>query len=154
MARASTHEARCRVCAGLHGNVVEIGFGTGLNARYYPPGVTKVWAIEPSQLCMRLAQPRIARVPVPVEHAGSGGEQLAFASGEFDVVLSTWTLCTIPDLGAALGEMRRVLKPGGMRHSAPWGAMSRPAPAARPSAAPPSPTTPCSPSPSTCAARS
>jgi ubiquinone/menaquinone biosynthesis C-methylase UbiE len=116
MNRKSTRAVRDRVCAGLHGEVVEIGFGTGLNAAYYPSAVTKVLAVEPSSLCMRIAQPRLARSPAPVELAGLTGEHLDLPSEQFDAVLSTWTLCTIPNLGAALAEIRRVLKPGGTFH--------------------------------------
>jgi ubiquinone/menaquinone biosynthesis C-methylase UbiE len=116
MARKPNRAVRARVCAGLHGAVVEIGFGTGLNARYYPAAVTNVVAIEPSQVCMRIAEPRIERSSVPVEYGGLTGERLDLPSGEFDAVLSTWTLCTIPDMDAALAELRRVLKPGGAFH--------------------------------------
>jgi ubiquinone/menaquinone biosynthesis C-methylase UbiE len=116
MARKATSEVRARVCAGLAGQVMEVGFGTGLNTRYYPAEVTKVVAIEPSQVCMRLAAPRIAQSEVAVELGGLTGEHLDLPSEEFDAVLSTWTLCTIPDLTTALAEMRRVLKPGGAFH--------------------------------------
>jgi ubiquinone/menaquinone biosynthesis C-methylase UbiE len=116
MARKANREVRARVCAGLVGQVVEVGFGTGLNAPYYPAEVTKVVAIEPSQVCMRLAAPRIARSDTPVEFGGLTGERLDLPSEQFDAVLSTWTLCTIPDLATALGEMRRILKPGGTLH--------------------------------------
>jgi ubiquinone/menaquinone biosynthesis C-methylase UbiE len=109
-------DARDRVCEGLEGSVVEIGFGTGLNARYYPSGVSKVVAIEPSRVCMKIAEPRIAKASVPVEYGGLSGEHLDLPTGEFDSVLSTWTLCTIPNLDAALSEIRRVLKPGGSLH--------------------------------------
>jgi ubiquinone/menaquinone biosynthesis C-methylase UbiE len=113
MNRKPTRDVRARVCAGLHGDVVEVGFGTGLNARYYPDAVTKVLAIEPSTLCMRIAGPRIAKSSVPVEFAGLTGERIDLPSDSFDAVLSTWTLCTIPDLSAALTELKRVLKTGG-----------------------------------------
>jgi ubiquinone/menaquinone biosynthesis C-methylase UbiE len=116
MNRKPTREVRARVCAGLHGDVVEIGFGTGLNARYYPANVTKVLAVEPSAVCVRIAQPRIAKSPAPVEAAGLTGESLDLPSETFDAVLSTWTLCTIPDWDAALAEIKRVLKPGGAFH--------------------------------------
>jgi ubiquinone/menaquinone biosynthesis C-methylase UbiE len=113
MSRKPNREVRARVCAGLRGDVVEVGFGTGLNAPYYPAEVTRVLAIEPSSVCMRIARPRIARSMVRVEQAGLTGERLDLESEQYDAVLSTWTLCTIPDLTAALAEMRRVLKPGG-----------------------------------------
>jgi ubiquinone/menaquinone biosynthesis C-methylase UbiE len=113
MNRKATREVRARVCAGLSGDVVEIGFGTGLNARYYPSEVTKVWAVEPSRVCLRIAEPRIARSSRIVEMAGLDGQHLDLPSDTFDAVLSTWTLCTIPDVAAALAEIRRVLKPGG-----------------------------------------
>ena len=116
MARKSTRQVRARVCAGLQGDVVEVGFGTGLNAAYYPPEVKRVLAIEPSTVCMRLAESRIAQSTVQVELAGLTGERLDLPSEEFDAVLSTWTLCTIPDLALALGEIRRVLKPGAALH--------------------------------------
>jgi len=113
MGRKPTAEARARVCAGLKGDVVEVGFGTGLNAPFYPAGVRRVMAIEPSVVCMRLAEPRIAQSSAEVRLAGLDGERLDLPSADFDAVLSTWTLCTIPDPAAALGEMLRVLKPGG-----------------------------------------
>jgi ubiquinone/menaquinone biosynthesis C-methylase UbiE len=113
MARKSNRAMRARVCEGLHGEVVEVGFGTALNGPYYPPEVTKVVAIEPSRVCMQIAEPRIAESSVPIEYGGLAGERLDLASASFDAVLSTWTLCTIPDLQPALAEMRRVLKPGG-----------------------------------------
>lgn len=107
---------RARVCEGLKGDVVEVGFGTGLNTPYYPGEVTKVHAVEPSQVCMRIAQPRIDAQSVPVVPAGVTGERLDLPSESFDAVLSTWTLCTIPDVESALGELLRVLKPGGTFH--------------------------------------
>lgn len=112
----ANREARARVCAGLSGDVVEVGFGTGLNTPYYPPQVTKVFAVEPSRVSLQIAEPRIARSAVPVEFAGLTGERLDLASESFDSVLSTWTLCSIPDVSAALAEMLRVLKPGGGFH--------------------------------------
>jgi ubiquinone/menaquinone biosynthesis C-methylase UbiE len=111
-----TRATRARVCEGLHGDVVEIGFGTGLNAPYYPSEVSRILAVEPSTVCMRIAGPRIAESSTPVELAGLTGEHVDLPSEEFDAVLSTWTLCTIPDIEAALSEIRRVLKPGGTFH--------------------------------------
>jgi len=116
MRRKPTREVRARVCGDLRGEVLEVGFGTGLNAPYYPPEVTRVLAVEPSALCMRIAQPRIDATTTPVENAGLTGERLEVESESCDAVLSTWTLCTIPNLSAALAEMRRVLKPGGRLH--------------------------------------
>ena len=65
---------------------------------------------------MHIAEPRIARTSVAVESAGLTGERLDLDSEAYDAVLSTWTLCTIPNLSAALGEIQRVLRPGGSLH--------------------------------------
>jgi ubiquinone/menaquinone biosynthesis C-methylase UbiE len=116
MDRKDLREVRARVCSEMLGDVVEVGFGTGLNAPHYPDGVKRIAAVEPSALCMRIAQPRIATTSAKVELAGLTGEKLDLPSEEFDAALSTWTLCTIPDVDAALGEIRRVLKPGGKFH--------------------------------------
>ncbi len=107
---------RQRVCDGLHGNVVEIGFGSGLNVPFYPAGVTQVSAVEPSDVAWGLAQERVASSPVPVVRAGLDGSSLPFADDSFDSAISTWTMCTIPDIEKALLELRRVLKPGGSLH--------------------------------------
>lgn len=109
-------KVRARVCSALRGDVVEIGFGTGLNAPHYPDVLHRVAAVEPSSLCMRIAEARITAASAKVELAGLNGETLDLPSDEFDAALSTWTLCTIPDVGAALAEIRRVLKPGGALH--------------------------------------
>ena len=81
-----------------------------------PEEVTVVRAVEPSKVCMHLAEPRIIRTTATVEPSGLNGERLDLPSEQFDAVLSTWTLCTIPNVEAALEEMRRVLKPGGAFH--------------------------------------
>ena len=107
---------RKRVCEELEGEVVEIGFGSGLNVPFYPPKVTRVAAVEPADLGWRLAEKRLGATTVPVERAGLDGQSLPFDDDSFDAALSTWTMCTIPDLDAALGELRRVLKPGGKLH--------------------------------------
>jgi SAM-dependent methyltransferase len=107
---------RRRVCEGLEGSVVEIGFGSGLNVPFYPEAVSRVAAIEPADVGWRLAQERLKATSVPVERAGLDGQSLPFEDDSFDAALSTWTLCTIPDVAAALSEVRRVLKPGGTLH--------------------------------------
>ena len=112
----ATHELRQRVCADLKGHVVEIGFGSGHNVPFYPSTVTEVAAIEPADLGWKLASKRIATASVPVQRAGLDGQSLPFADNSFDAAVSTWTLCTIPDVDAALAELRRVLRPGGTLH--------------------------------------
>ncbi len=107
---------RERVCAGLAGSVVEIGFGSGSNVAFYPGDVTHVTAIEPADVSWKLAARRLQDSAVPVERSGLDGQSLPFPDGTFDAALSTWTLCTIPDVLAALREVRRVLKPGGRLH--------------------------------------
>jgi SAM-dependent methyltransferase len=107
---------RRRVCEGLAGDVVEIGFGSGHNVPFYPAAVSRVAAIEPADLGWKLARKRVADSSVPVARSGLDGQRLPFADDSFDAALSTWTLCTIPDVAAALGEVRRVLRPGGTLH--------------------------------------
>lgn len=107
---------RGEVAAGLRGDVVEIGFGSGLNVRHLPDGVTRVKAVEPSATARRLAEGRVARAGVPVEFVGLDGEALPLEDESADAVLSTFTLCTIPGVATALQEVRRVLRPGGTFH--------------------------------------
>jgi SAM-dependent methyltransferase len=107
---------RRRVCAGLAGDVVELGFGSGHNVPFYPAAVTRVTAVEPSDVGWRLAAERVKAATVPVRRSGLDGQSLPFPDDGFDAALSTWTLCTIPDAAAALREVRRVLRPGGTLH--------------------------------------
>ena len=107
---------RAKVCGGLHGRVLEIGFGSGLNLRHYPAAVTEILVVEPSASALRLAEPRKAAVSTPVDHVGLDGARLDLPDGSVDCVLSTYTLCTIPDVNAALLEIHRVLKPAGGLH--------------------------------------
>lgn len=107
---------RERVCEGLEGEVVEIGFGSGLNIPFYPASVSRVSAVEPADIGWKLAHKRLAATQVPIERSGLDGQSLPFPDSSFDTALSTWTMCTIPDIDAALTEVRRVLKPGGRLH--------------------------------------
>lgn len=107
---------RARVVEGLHGTVVEIGFGSGLNVGLYPPEVELVYAVEPAAVARRLAEPRIAAAGVRVEHIGLRGEEIPLPDASCDAALSTFTLCTIPDVSRALAEVRRVLRPSGRFH--------------------------------------
>jgi SAM-dependent methyltransferase len=108
--------ARAEACAGLRGDVVELGFGSGLNVPHYPDAVTGVWAVDPSEVARRLAARRVEESRVPVAHAGPTAEELPFPDQRFDSALSTFTLCTVPDVAHALQELVRVLVPGGRFH--------------------------------------
>ena len=107
---------RQRVAAGLSGEVLEVGFGSGLNVPHYPVAVTRVQAVDPATVGRKLAAKRVAASPVPVQYVGLDGQALPLDPASIDHVLVTWTLCTIPDAQLALGEIRRVLRPGGELH--------------------------------------
>ena len=107
---------RRRVCAGLTGRVVELGFGGGANLEVLPPEVTSVVAIEPSDVAWQLSEKRRTRAGVPVERGGLDGQRIDLPDESVDSALSTLTLCTIPDAEAALREVVRVLGPGGALH--------------------------------------
>ena len=92
-----TGEARGRVCAGLSGDVLEIGIGSALNQPHLPPAVTGVWAVEPSATAVRLGAGRRAASTIPVVIAGDDARSLPFPDDRFDAALCTWVLCGIPD---------------------------------------------------------
>lgn len=112
----TTGEVRARVCDGLAGTVLELGFGSGPNCGYYPAAVTEVWAVEPSDVAWHKARKRIAAATAPVQRVGLDGQFLSLPDASADSALSTWTLCTIPNAFRALQEVRRVLRPGGTLH--------------------------------------
>lgn len=107
---------RARTTAGLHGRVVEIGFGSGHNVVHYPSAVTSVAAVEPSDVAWARSAARRAASPVPVERVTLDAQSLPLPDRSCDTALSTWTLCTVPDPALALAELRRVLRPGGTLH--------------------------------------
>ncbi len=109
-------QLRRQVCAGLHGRVLEIGFGSGLNIQHYPATVQSVSAVEPSHVAWDLSEQRRSRTPVPIDRTGLDGQRLESPDSFYDCVLSTLTLCTIPDVAVALAEVRRVLVPAGTFH--------------------------------------
>jgi ubiquinone/menaquinone biosynthesis C-methylase UbiE len=106
-------EERTRCLAKVTGVVLEIGFGTGLNLPHYPSTVKKVVGVDPSETSARLARKRIAASPFPVEVVGLSAEKLPVADASFESIVSTFTLCTIPDVHSALLEVRRALAPSG-----------------------------------------
>jgi len=109
----SMMEARQKLLADVAGHVVEVGFGTGLNLPFYGKGVLSLTAVDPNQGMNRLAEPRIAQAKFPVMHRQISAEKMPFESDSVDAVVSTWTLCSIPDVNAALAEIKRILKPTG-----------------------------------------
>lgn len=121
MSAEQIRDIRLRVCSGLRGEVVEIGFGTGHNLPFLPPEVDRLRAVEPSQRSIGLARRRIAASAVPVEVVGLDGQHLPLADDSADAVLCTWSLCTIPDPRTAVREIARVLKPGSQLHFAEHG---------------------------------
>ena len=104
---------RARALEGVSGTVLEIGFGSGTNLEHYPREVDRVLAVDPATVGRKLARKRLATARVPVEFIGLDGQSLPLDDESVDNAVSTWTLCTIPDVAAALAEVRRVLKPGG-----------------------------------------
>jgi ubiquinone/menaquinone biosynthesis C-methylase UbiE len=95
------------------GDILEIGFGTGLNLPHYPPHVRKVTAVDPNAGMYRRARRRIEQAGIAVDRRVLGGERLPFADGSFDCVVSTFTLCSIAEVAQAVREVYRVLKAGG-----------------------------------------
>lgn len=96
-----------------HGTVLEMGIGSGLNLPFYGPQVQRLYAIDPSESLLRMARKRALSMQFPVEFFLCAGEALPIDDHCVDTILSTFTLCTIADPLAALGEMRRVLKSSG-----------------------------------------
>lgn len=106
-------EHRRSLLAGLHGRVIEVGSGHGLNFPYYPQTVTEVVAVEPEPHLRKLAQQAAATAPVPVTITEGTAEALPFDDGEFDAAVASLVLCSVADQQAALAEIRRVLCAGG-----------------------------------------
>ena len=104
---------RERTVGGAEGRVLEIGAGSGLNLALYGSAVRSIVAVEPSAQLIRLAGRRAVMAKVPVEFVEGSAEALPLADASIDTVVTTWTLCSIPDVALALREARRVLRPGG-----------------------------------------
>ncbi|HHV20361.1 MAG TPA: class I SAM-dependent methyltransferase [Propionibacterium sp.] len=104
---------RSAAVGAAEGRVLEFGFGSGANLRFYGESVKEVLAVDPSDLAWRAAQPGIARFGRPVTRIGDDAALIDLPDESVDTVVATWTLCSIADVEDALAEARRVLRPGG-----------------------------------------
>jgi ubiquinone/menaquinone biosynthesis C-methylase UbiE len=110
---AEIGDHRRRLLAGLHGRVLEVGAGNGLNFPHYPATVTEVLAIEPEPYLRRLAMAAASQAPAPIRVVDGTAEALPADDATFDGVVASLVLCTVTDPDQALAEVRRVLRPGG-----------------------------------------
>lgn len=113
MSRGEFHRLRDELLHTAYGDVLEIGFGTGLNLSHYPSRISRLATIDPAIILPQIVKTRVAAVSFPVETIPISAEQLPYPDRRFDTVVSTWTLCTIPNPIQALREVARVLKPTG-----------------------------------------
>lgn len=113
MERGGMAEHRRTLLAGLTGEVIEVGAGSGANFGHYPETVTRVLAVEPEAHLRRVAEEAARQAPVPVEVVDGLAERLPAGDAAADAVVCALVLCTVPDQAAALCEVRRVLRPGG-----------------------------------------
>jgi len=104
---------RRRIAAAAHGRVLEVGIGSGLNLPFYGPGVTEIIGLDPSGPLIGMASQRAGVNDRAVSLLTASAEAIPLDTGSVDTVVTTWTMCSIPDARAALAEMRRVLRPGG-----------------------------------------
>ena len=113
MGSATVAADRATLVPLASGRVLEVGIGSGLNLPFYGRGVERLVGVDPSPALWKLAGHRAAGVPFPLEFHDGSAEHLPADDAAFDTVVATWTLCSIEDPGAALGEIKRVLVPGG-----------------------------------------
>jgi ubiquinone/menaquinone biosynthesis C-methylase UbiE len=106
-------ELRAETLTDARGLVLEVGFGTGLNLKHYSEQVDRLVAVEPNPGMAPIAAKRQAAARIPIEVHEAKAEALPFPDAHFDTVVTTATLCSVGDLELSLGEIRRVLKPGG-----------------------------------------
>jgi ubiquinone/menaquinone biosynthesis C-methylase UbiE len=104
---------RQEVLSEVSGEILEIGFGTGLNLPHYPASIEKLITVDPNPGMNRIAKKRIEASPITVDCKILSGENLPFTNNSFDSVVSTWTLCSIPKVEQAIQEVYRVLNPNG-----------------------------------------
>ncbi len=105
---------RSRIVPQARGSVLEIGVGSGLNLPFYGAGVEQLYALDPSEELLTMARKKARGMVLPIKFITHSGEAIPLDTGSVDTVVTTWTLCTIPDPVQALKEMRRVLKPDGI----------------------------------------
>lgn len=104
---------RSKLVPAAAGEVLEIGAGSGLNLPFYGPQVRRLHALEPSEALLRMTSRKLPGAHFPVELLRGSAEEIPLADRSIDTVVTTWTLCSIPDVAKALREARRVLRPGG-----------------------------------------
>jgi len=113
MSGSNLEQYRQKLLTDVTGEILEIGFGTGLNLPHYPQSVTKITTIDPNPGMQKLARSRIKKSQITVDYKVLNGESLPMPDESFDSVVCTWTLCSIPLVEQALLEVHRLLKPGG-----------------------------------------
>ena len=104
---------RARVVPAAQGRVLEIGIGSGLNLPYYGTAVEQVIGLDPSPKLLAMARKTAQQTSIPLELIENRAEAIPLYNRSIDTIVTTWTMCSIPDVRRALGEMRRTLKPGG-----------------------------------------
>ena len=105
---------RLQIVPQARGTVLEIGVGSGLNLPFYGAGVEQLYGLDPSEELLIMAREKSRAITFPVDFLAHSGEEIPLDNGCIDTVVTTWTLCSIPDPAKALKEMKRVLKPGGV----------------------------------------
>ena len=123
---ASLTELRQQLISPISGHVVEIGFGTGLNLPFYGASVLSLTTVDPNAGVAKLAEQRMQNIRFPIQQKLISAERLPFEDASVDTVVSTWTLCSIPDVASALQEIKRILKPDGVFHFVEHGLSAKP----------------------------